>query len=98
MQINTNLVSSLMTRMMERSVLMASLEVAQNWQECLIYRRVTGHRNRLNLMKFSEEKCQVLHKGRNNIRHKLIQGIPQIENSSEEKDLGVLVDTKLNTR
>lgn len=84
--------------MIERCVLMASLEVAQNWQECLIYHRVTGHRNRLNLMKFSEEKCQVLHKQRNNIRHKLIWGIPQIENSSEEKDLGVLVDTKLNKR
>lgn len=61
---------------------MASLEVAQNWQECLICHRVTGYRNRLNIIK-----------GIN-----MIWGTHQIESSSAEKDLGVLADTKLNVR
>ena len=48
-------------------------------------------------MKFNQRKCKVLHLGRNNPKHKYMLGATQMESSFAEKDLGVLVDTRLNT-
>ena len=47
-------------------------------------------------MKFNMEKRKVLHLGRNNSVHQYMLGATQLESSFEEKDLGVLVDIKLN--
>ncbi|GAB0183939.1 cAMP-dependent protein kinase inhibitor alpha [Grus japonensis] len=49
----------------------------------------------VNLMKFSKAKCKVLHVGRGNPKHNYRLGGEWIDNSLEDKDLGVLVD-KLN--
>jgi len=50
----------------------------------------------VNCMKFSNVKCKVLHMGRGNPKHKYRLGGEWIKSSSEEKDLGMLVDEKLN--
>lgn len=48
------------------------------------------------LMKFDKANCKVLHLGLGNPQHKCRPGRDRIENSSEGKNLGVLVDEKLN--
>ncbi|GAB0205899.1 muscle, skeletal receptor tyrosine-protein kinase [Grus japonensis] len=51
---------------------------------------------RLNRMKFNKAKCKVVHMGRHNPKHDYRLGKEWTESSREEKDLGVLIDEKLN--
>jgi len=50
----------------------------------------------VNRMKINKAKCKVLHMGRGNPKHRYRLGGQWLQSSPEEKNLGVLVDEKLN--
>ena len=67
----------------ERTIIQGDLDRLENWA-------IT------NKMNFNREKCKVLHLGSRDGMHKYRMGNTWLDSSICEKDLGVLVDNKLN--
>uniref|UniRef100_A0A670JFS2 Reverse transcriptase domain-containing protein n=1 Tax=Podarcis muralis TaxID=64176 RepID=A0A670JFS2_PODMU len=67
----------------DRITLQNDLDRLENWAKT-------------NKMNFNREKCKVLHLSKKNERHKYKMGDTWLESSTCEKDLGVLVDHKLD--
>ena len=49
----------------------------------------------INKLRFNKSGCNVLHPGRNNCKYQYRLGNDMLERSSEDKDLGVMVDNRL---
>ena len=47
-------------------------------------------------MQFNKDKCKVLHLGRRNPQHTYRLGDDLLSSSEAERDLGVIVDSKMN--
>jgi len=70
-----------------------------SWREGMPFRGTLDRLERwvcMNCMKFSKAKCKILHMGQGNPKCKYRLGREWLKSSPEEKDLGVLVDEKLN--
>ncbi|KAK4818859.1 LOW QUALITY PROTEIN: hypothetical protein QYF61_020078 [Mycteria americana] len=70
-----------------------------NWEGQDALQRGLGrleHWAMINGMKFNKSKCWILHLGWSNARHKYKLGEEWLESSPEERDLRVLVDSRLN--
>ena len=50
----------------------------------------------INGMKFNKSKCWILHLGQSNAGHKYKLGEEWLESNPAERDLGVLLDSRLN--
>uniref|UniRef100_A0A7M4E8L1 Reverse transcriptase domain-containing protein n=1 Tax=Crocodylus porosus TaxID=8502 RepID=A0A7M4E8L1_CROPO len=51
-----------------------------------------------NRMQYNKDKCRVLHLGQKNIQHTYWLGSDPLSSTEAERDLGVLVDSKMNIR
>lgn len=67
----------------ERTTLQSNLDWLEDWAE-------------RNKMSFNREKCKVVHLGRKNVGHTYRMGDSWLGSSTSEKDLGVVIDNKLN--
>uniref|UniRef100_K7EYU7 Reverse transcriptase domain-containing protein n=1 Tax=Pelodiscus sinensis TaxID=13735 RepID=K7EYU7_PELSI len=71
------------TSLEDRDIIQNDLSKLEKWSE-------------VNRMRFNKEKCKVLHLGRNNQFHTYKMGSDCLGRSMAERDLGVIVDHKLN--
>lgn len=75
--------SAVATTLESRDVIQRDLDGLERWTH-------------MNLMKINNTNCKVLHMGGDHLQYQYRIRIEWTENSPEEKDLGILVDEKLN--